>query len=180
MANFIVKKPEATEYAAYFEGYVSLVPDGDIRELLTEQIQETLSLLQNISESQSNFRYAEGKWSIKQLVGHIIDGERVFAFRALSFARGDTAALPSMSQDDYINNAAYDDCRLDELADEFGAVRISTFFMFRHLNEAAWSRTGIASDNVFSVRALAYIIAGHEIYHRAILRERYLNNLGSL
>lgn len=174
MKNF-ASKPEETEYLPYYSKYVSLVPDGDIVSVMSKQLNETLSLLRSIPESQAGFRYAPDKWSIKELVGHVIDSERIFSYRALRFARNDKTPLPGYEQDDYIRNASFDDYPLDDLASELESVRQSTLFLFKHLDEEAWTRKGVANESEASVRALAYIIAGHELHHRGILRSRYLN-----
>ena len=169
-------KPEETEYAAYYSGYVSLVPEGDILTILSEQLNETLSFMRSIPESAGSFRYAPDKWSVKELVGHMIDTERVFAYRALCFARGDTASLPGFDEKLYIRNASFADYSVADLIAEFETVRKSTLFLFKHLDENAWQRAGIASENTVTVRALAYIIAGHERHHCNILRDRYLHS----
>ena len=174
MKSFNVGKPEETEYLPYYGGYISLVQDGDILSALGNQLQETLALLQSIPEERAGFRYAPGKWSIKELVGHVIDGERVFAYRALRFARNDQTPVPGYEQDDYIREASFDDRTLADLAAEFSSVRQSSLFLFKHLSEEAWTRRGTANDSEVSVRALAYIIAGHELHHREILRTKYL------
>jgi hypothetical protein len=174
MKNFNVGKPEETEYLSYYGRYISLVEDGDITAVLGKQLSETLGLLRSIPESRGGFRYAPGKWSIKELVGHLIDGERVFAYRALRFARNDRTPVPGYEQDDYIREASFDACALNDLAEEFASVRQSSLFLFKHLSEAAWTRRGTANDSEVSVRALAYIIAGHELHHREILRSKYL------
>jgi hypothetical protein len=174
MKSFTVGKPEETEYLPYYASYISLVQDGDIRATLGNQLPETLTLLQSIPEERAGFRYAPGKWSIKELVGHIIDGERVFAYRALRFARNDQTPVPGFEQDDYIREASFDACALADLAAEFSSVRQSSLFLFKHLSEEAWTRRGTANDSEVSVRALAYIIAGHELHHREVLRSKYL------
>lgn len=167
-------KPAADEYASYYSKYTSLVPDGDIVTALAEQVETTLALLRTLTDEQGNSRYAPGKWSIKELIGHIIDAERIFAYRALRIARGDQTPLPGFEQDDYIPNANFDARQLADLAAEFETVRQSTLFLLRNLSEEAWLRRGVASDNPVSVRALAHIIAGHELHHMEILRSRYL------
>lgn len=172
--NQMKQRPDETEYLSDYGKYISLVPEGDINALLAAQLDETLALLHSIPEASAGFRYAPDKWSIKELVGHVIDGERIFAYRALRFARNDQTALAGFEQDDYITHASFDDCSLAELASEFESVRRSTCYLFKHLNEEAWARRGTASENEVSVRALAYIIAGHELHHREILRSRYL------
>jgi uncharacterized damage-inducible protein DinB len=174
MRNFNVSRPEETEYLSYYGKYVSLVGDANVLDTLSKQLDETLGLLRSIPESQAGFRYAPGKWSIKELVGHMIDTERIFAYRALRFARNDRTPVPGYEQDDYIRHASFDDYPLDDLAAEFASVRQSTLFLFRHLDEEAWMRRGVANESEVSVRALAYIIAGHELHHREVLRSKYL------
>jgi hypothetical protein len=169
-----INRPEEAEYASYYGKYVSLVKGEDILTTLGDQSSGTLALLGDVPESHAGFRYAAGKWSIKELVGHVIDGERIFAYRALRFARNDRTPVPGFEQDDYIRNASFDSCSLADLAAEFESVRRSTLFMFKHLDGEAWTRRGVASESEVSVRALAYIIAGHELHHMGILRDRYL------
>jgi hypothetical protein len=127
-----------------------------------------------LSEEQGNSRYEPGKWSIKELVGHINDAERIFGYRALRIARGDQTPLPGFEQDDFIAGANFDACTLADLTTEFELIRRSNLAMFKQLGDEAWVRRGTASDNTISVRALAYIIAGHEVHHLNILRSRYL------
>src|SRR5215212_11017531 len=167
-------RPEANEYAPYYERYISLVPDADLVETLERQGAETLALLRGLSEEQGGHRYEPGKWSVKQLVGHVNDGERVFSYRALAISRGDTQPLPGMEQDEYMAGVDFDARTLAGLADEFASVRAATLHLLRHLSPEAWARRGTASDNEITARALAYIIAGHEAHHVRILRERYL------
>lgn len=169
-----IGRPEETEYLPYYGKYVSLVPEGGILTTLGQQIEETLALLRSIPEAQGTFRYAPDKWSIKELLGHIIDTERIFSYRALRFARGDETPLPGYEQDDYVRGASFDAFPLAELADEFESVRRATILLFRHLSEEAWLRRGAANESEVSVRALSYIIAGHERHHISILRDRYL------
>ena len=167
-------RPEANEYAPYYEKYVSLVPEADLVETLERQGAETVALLRGLDEEKGAHRYEPGKWSVRQLVGHVIDGERLFSYRALAIARGDRAALPGMDQEEYMAGVDFDARTLGSLADEFEAVRAATLHLLRHLSPEAWARRGVASDNEVTVRALAYIIAGHEAHHVRILRERYL------
>jgi hypothetical protein len=174
MKEFSIGRPFETEYLAYYGKYISLVPDADILSQLSKQSEATLALLRSIPEARGGFRYAPGKWSMKELIGHVIDTERIFAYRALRFSRQDETPLSGFEQDDYILNASFDDYPLSELAAEFESVRRSNIFLFKHLNEEAWTRRGIANDSEASVRALAYIIAGHELHHMDILRNRYL------
>ncbi|HEV7857060.1 MAG TPA: DinB family protein [Pyrinomonadaceae bacterium] len=174
MNKFSIGRPDETEYLPYYGKYISLVPDVDILSQMSTQAEATLFLLHSIPEPQSRFRYAPGKWSIRELVGHVIDTERIFAYRALRFSRNDQTPLNGYEQDDYILNSTFDDYPLTELAAEFDSVRRSNIFLFKHLTEEAWTRRGIANDSEASVRALAYIIAGHELHHMDILRHKYL------
>ncbi len=167
-------KPTKSEFLPYYERYISLVPDGDVVSTLTNQIGETLALLRGLPASSSTYRYAPGKWSVSELVGHMIDSERIFTGRALRFGRNDPTPIPGFEQDDYVRNSSFDAYPLSELASELEAVRQSTVFLFRHMNEEAWTRRGIANNAEVSVRALAFIIAGHELHHREIVLTRYL------
>ena len=167
-------RPEPNEYASYYETYVSKVSGEDVVETLERQGAETLALLRGLPEERGAHRYGEGKWSVKQLVGHLSDGERLFSYRALSIARGDSAPLPGMEQDVWMAGSDFDSRTLSDLIDEFEAVRAATLHLLRHLSPEAWARRGVASDNEVTVRALAYIIAGHEAHHLKVLRERYL------
>lgn len=167
-------KPGSGEYAAYYDKYVALVPAGNVVETLGRQIYETLALLGNVDEERAGRAYEPGKWSVKEVVGHLIDGERVFAYRALRFARGDQTPLPGFDQDPYVLAADFNARTLGDILEEFAAVRRATIALLRPLGEEAWGRRGVASDNEVSVRALAYIIAGHEAHHVRVLRERYL------
>jgi hypothetical protein len=167
-------KPRADEYAEYYGKYVSLVPEGDIVETLSKQSGETLAMLRSIPEERAGHAYGPGKWSIRQLVGHVIDTERIFAYRALAIARGERASLPGMEQDEYMEHASFDGRTLESLCEEFGHVRRANVLMMRGFDAEAWARRGVASDNEVTVLALAHIIAGHELHHVNVLRARYL------
>lgn len=167
-------RPEAGEYAPYYEKYVALVPEGDIVETLERQSADTLSLLRSLSEEQGASRYEPGKWSVKEVVGHIADCERVFAYRALRFARDDRTPLSGFDQDDFARGAGFDARTLSSLVAEYESVRAATLSLLRSLTPEAWQRRGTANDNEVTVRALAHVIAGHELHHVGILRERYL------
>ncbi len=167
-------KPEKGEFLPYYERYIDLVGSGDVLDTLSRQMAETQALLRSLPASVATYRYAPGKWSVNEVIGHLIDSERIFAARALRFARNDPTALPGFEQDDYVGNSSFDSYPLGELASELGTVRESTLFLFKHLEEDAWMRRGTANGAEVSVRALAYIIAGHELHHRGILRARYL------
>ena len=167
-------KPDKSEYLPYYERYIARVPDGDVVATLANQIGETLELLRSLPASVATYRYAPDKWSVSELVGHIIDSERVFASRAQRFARNDPTPMPGFEQDDYVRNSTFEAYPLSELASELEALRQSTVHLFRHMDEEAWTRRGIANNAEVSVRALAYITAGHELHHREILQTRYL------
>jgi hypothetical protein len=166
-------QPDSAEFAPYYGKYVSLVTAADVLAALSSQIGNTVAALRRCPEHRSRYRYGPGKWSIREVVGHMIDSERIFAYRALRFARGDETPLPGFEQDDFVANGPHDACPLSSLVDEFIAVRQATILMFRNLQPEAWSRAGVASDNRMSVRAAAYVIAGHELHHMSILRDRY-------
>ena len=166
-------RPVAGEAAEYYFTYIDQVGEGDIRQILRTQSGPTLALLNGISEEQSLSRYDPAKWSIREVLGHLNDTERLFVFRAMWFARGQELALPSFDQDSASAVMRADDRSWSSHVLEFEAVRAATTAFFDHLPEEAWSRTGIASGFSFSVRALAYIAAGHVAHHAKILRERY-------
>jgi uncharacterized damage-inducible protein DinB len=167
-------RPQAGEYAAPYEKYVALVAGADILSALDGQKLVTSQLLAARSEREGNFRYAPDKWSVKEVVGHVVDCERIFAYRALRIARGDKTPLSGFEQDDYVRNGGFAERTVAELAEEFTQVREATIALFRGLDEAAWQRRGVANNNEVTVRALAYIVAGHELHHRRILEEKYL------
>ena len=173
-ANAPAARPGKDEYAPFYETYVSLVPDGDVVGTLSRQLEETLVLLRNVPAAREDFRYEPDKWSIREVVGHMSDAERIFSYRALCIARGDKANLPGMNEKEYMRGANLNARRLGDLAAEFEYVRRATLSLLRHLDAEAWQRRGTANDSEVSVRALAYILAGHEAHHVGILKERYL------
>jgi hypothetical protein len=165
-------RPGPTEYAPAFAGYVALVPEEEVLAALETQLDDLLTLLRTVPEEQASVRHPPYTWSIKEVVGHVTDAERIFAGRALRFARSDPAPLPGFDENDYVRGARFDRLPLGDLVSEFEAVRRANLWLFRNLPDAVWSRTGEANGNVVSVRALAYIIAGHARHHTAILRQR--------
>jgi len=167
-------RPAAHEAAPYYSRYINLVSSENIVNVLETQLQETLEFLSGISEEKSRHRYAPGKWSIRQLFNHVNDTERIFLFRALWFARGFQAPLPGFDQDVCVEASGADDVSWVNHIEEFRSVRLATLALFNNLPEEAWSHKGSASDSPFTVRALAYIIAGHVQHHTAVLKERYL------
>jgi uncharacterized damage-inducible protein DinB len=168
------KRPQRGDYALFYENYVDLVPSGEFLEILREQHRELIRLLSPLTELQSEFRYGAGKWSVKEVVGHINDAERIFSYRLLRIARGDQTPLASFEQDPYIETGNFTARKLADLLDEFSAIRESTIVLIRSLDDAAWLRRGVASQKEVTVTALAFIIAGHERHHRLILEQRYL------
>lgn len=170
----IAQPPDRGEFAEYYARYVDLVPKRDIRETLDAQLAESVAMFGRISEEQSRLRYEPGKWSIRQVLSHVSDTERVFTFRALWFARGFSDALPSFEQDVAAEGARADDRSWRSHIDDFRAVRQSTLTFFRDLPPPAWERRGVASGVPVTVRALAWISAGHLAHHAAIIRDRYL------
>ena len=166
--------PDTTEYPEYYGRYISQVPQGDIVTTLEQERDAVLALLGGIPAEKADFRYAPGKWSLKEVLGHVTDTERIFAYRALRFARNDKTPLPGFEQDDYMPYANFAQRELSDLAREFEHVRQASLFLFRNLDAAAWERRGTASGGEFTVRAMAYITAGHEIHHRRIIETKYL------
>jgi hypothetical protein len=172
--NAMIGRPEAAEAAPYYSMYINLVPGDDIVGAIEAQLEETASFLESITEEQSLHRYAPEKWSIRELLSHVSDTERVFLFRALWFARGFEDPLPSFDQNIGVKGAEADKVSWARHLEEFRSTRQSTIDFFRNLQPEGWKRSGVASDNPFSVRALAYIIAGHVAHHTGVIRERYL------
>ena len=169
-----MSQPQANEAASYYFRYIDLAPTDDIVSFLDQQFKETMPLLEGISEEQSKHRYAPDKWSIREMLNHISDGERIFLGRALWFARGFTDPLPSFDQEIAVAGAKANETSWADLVDEFRTVRLATLSFLRSLPSEAWSRTGIASDSPVSVNALVYIIGGHLAHHVNVLKERYL------
>jgi hypothetical protein len=166
-------RPLKTEYATDYQGYVGHVTEEEILPVLRAQADDLDVLLERVTPDRETYRYAEGKWSIREIVGHLIDGERVFGYRAFCIARGETQNLPGFEQDDYLLTAPYDRIELEDLLSEFRLVRLANIAMLRSLDEEAWARMGTANDNQVSVRALAFIMAGHARHHMGVLKERY-------
>lgn len=167
-------RPQAGEFNPYYGRYIDLVPEGDIVDELQAQFSDTIAMLRAIPESRAAFRYAEGKWSMKELMGHVSDAERLFVYRALCIARADTQSLPGFEEDDYVREAVFDTRSFSSIVAEFETVRAATISFFRNLPDDAWKRQGTANGSGVSVRAIAYILAGHERHHRQVLKDRYL------
>ncbi|QWU45642.1 DinB family protein [Bacillus sp. NP247] len=170
------KRPEANEYNPYYSTYISLIPDGDIIHILEKQMKETNLLLKDISDSEGHFRYAPNKWSIKEVIGHIADTERIMVYRLLSIARGETAELPGYNDDMYVLRAAFDKQSMQDLLENLTVVRQSTIHLLKSLDKEAWLQWGIANNSEVTVLALTNIIAGHELHHCQLIKERYLGS----
>jgi len=168
------KRPQSSDYAPYYANYVMQVPDGDFLETLEKQLREMQSLLGSLTETQADFRYAPGKWSIKEVLGHINDAERIFSYRILCIARGDETPLPGFEQDDYVKTANSSSRKLSSLLEEFTAVRRSTIALIRSLEDSAWLRRGTASGKPVTVLAQAFVTLGHALHHQRVLAERYV------
>ena len=169
-----MSRPEKNEYGEWYAGYISQVPEEDILTAITSQADEVEELAASIPEEKGAYTYADGKWTIKEVLGHLNDGERIFAYRALRIARGDQTPLPGFEQDDYIATGRFNERTVSDLVNEFVLLRHSNVKLFENLEDAAWHRIGTASDNPISVRAIAYIMVGHVRHHLNILRSRYL------
>jgi hypothetical protein len=167
-------RPDSTEYAPYFEKYISLVKGDDVVKELSDQNENTMTLLRGLNEEQGESRYAPGKWSVKEVVGHLIDAERIFAYRALRIARNDQTPLAGFDENSYAANSNYGERPMADLADEFEIVRKGNLYLFGSFDDQASKRRGISNNAGISVRALAYIMAGHELHHLGIIKSRYL------
>ena len=170
----LAEHPAHDEYAPFYRRYVEAVPAGDVLTTLEQDLQELVPLLDAVNEQGAMHRYAEGKWSVKEVIGHLIDAERVFAYRAMSGARGEQQSLPGFDENAWVTQAGFDARTLNSLLGELTAVRRATLALFRSLDEAALLRRVTANGNPVSVRALAWIAAGHARHHTTLLRERYL------
>lgn len=170
----LTQRPDPSEYASYFGRYVSLVPDGAIADILKRQRDEHAAFYGGISEAQAAHRYAPDKWSIKQVLGHLIDAERVFAFRGLAASRNERKPLPGFEQDDYVAAGDFDDRAWRDLVGEYASVRAATIALYSGMTDAMLTRLGNANNADVSARACAFMIAGHELHHIKLLKERYL------
>ncbi len=166
-------RPAPTDFGPFYTGYVNLVPEDDILAAMTSQHEDMVLFLRSISEVDSMVRHAPYTWSTKEVVGHLIDGERIFTYRALRFAREDATPLPSFEENAYATSGAFDRLPLTALVEEFDVVRRASLCLFRNLPADAWTRRGIANNAEITVNAVAYIVVGHMRHHSAILRKRH-------
>ncbi|MBC8426905.1 DinB family protein [bacterium] len=168
-----IPRPAPDAYAPYFARHIDLVPDGDVLDMLTRNVEDTCALVAGFGEEGARHRYKPGKWSVKEVVGHVADTERLFVYRALSFARNDGTPLPGMDEDGWASYSNADAVPLPDLLDELLAVRRATVAFFANLDDKALARRGVASDNTFVVACVPWLVAGHEIHHAGVIRERY-------
>ena len=174
MNDPFASRPAPDEYAEFYAGYVGQVPDGSVMDTLAAGAKHTLGLVAGLTEARAGHRYAPGKWSIKEVVGHVIDSERVFAYRGLCFARNDRTPLPGFDENAYVAVAGFDPRPLAELASELRLVRAASIALFTSLDEEALARRGTANDRLHTARAVPWIIAGHELHHLDVVSKRYL------
>ena len=167
-------RPATSEHVPYYTRYIELVSGDNVMAALKSQVRDTIAFLNRIPAEKSLSRYAPGKWSVREVLGHMIDTERVFAYRALRIGRGDATPLAGFEQDDYIKGAAFDSVGWKSLIEEFEAVRRANILMFSGFTDDAWTRSGTANKSPITVRAIAWIIAGHELHHRKVIEENYL------
>ena len=168
-----IPRPGADEHNPYYSKYIDQVPEGDLVSMLREQCMDTVAMLRGFSDEKANFAYAPGKWTVKEVIGHIADTERVFGYRALSIARNDKTNLPGFDENAWVPEGRFGARTLGDLLEEFQVVRASTVQFARHLSDEVLARRGSANGHTISVRALLYISAGHERHHVALFRERY-------
>lgn len=167
-------RPYLSDFPTFYQGYVNNIESADILQTLRNQQKHTRTFFADVTEEQGNHAYADRKWTIKEVLGHVIDTERIFVFRALSFARGEEQSLPGFDENTYVPAGHFGHRTLKSLIDEYASVRQATLSFFENLREEDWSKTGIANNGNFTVNSLAYIIAGHHAHHLNILEERYL------
>ena len=170
-----LQRPFEGEYLPYYDKYITRVPDGDLIEMLARHADETIALLRHQPPDMADYAYAEGKWTVKQVVGHLCDAERIFDYRLLRIARSDATPLAGFDENAYVPPGRFETRTLESLLEEFAAVRQATIALVAGLPDDAWSRSGVANGDGISARAIAYIMLGHELHHREVLLTRYLS-----
>ena len=170
----MVQRPIASEFPEYYVPYVNLVPEGDLLETLKEHLENTTALFESLSEENALQSYAPGKWSIKEVLGHMADTERIMSYRLLRIGRGDQTPLAGFNENDYIAESNFNELSNKQLLEDFTAVRKATITLINNMPEQAWKKTGFANNTPITTRALGYIIAGHALHHLKIINERYL------
>ena len=173
----MLQRPSESEYPKYYLPYVQLVPEGDLVEILKENLEKVTALVEGIFEEDGLFRYAENKWSIKEVLGHITDTERIMSYRLMRVGRGDQTELPGFDENVYVQGAKSNQLPMKSLLEDFIATRNATISLVKNMPEEAWTNKGFANNSEITTRAIAYIIAGHENHHRNIITDRYLSKL---
>jgi hypothetical protein len=173
----MLTRPNKEEYPSYYEDYIKLVPSGEMVSILEENLSKTISLFQSMTEANGEFRYAPNKWTIKEVLGHMTDTERIMSARLLRFGRGDSTPIPGFNENIYVNGANFNERPLKSLLEEFMVTRNATIALIKYMPEEAWLRKGLANNYENTTRAIAYMIAGHEMHHCQIIRDRYLTAL---
>jgi uncharacterized damage-inducible protein DinB len=167
-------RPTQKEYASYYKGYVDIVPKGNIIKIMEKQNEQFCEFLAQVTDKKADYRYAEGKWSVKEVIGHIVDTELVFLYRALRFSRKDTQELPGFEQNDYVANSNYSQQTLGDLVEQFYLLRKTSVAFYKSLAKNTWTNKGKANGQSVTVKALSYIMVGHVIHHMQIINKRYL------
>ncbi len=170
----MIQRPLASEYPEYYLPYVRLVPEGDLLSILNNHLAETVALLEGITEEDGHFRYASGKWSIKEVLGHMTDTERIMSYRLMRIGRGDQTPLAGFDENDYIQGSDFNRLPMKNILEDLTATRNATLTLIKNMPEEAWARKGVANNQEQTTRAIAYIIAGHAMHHLKIINERYL------
>ena len=166
-------RPAETDYDPYYAPYLALVEEEDVLEAIEQQSYQTQKLLSCVEEARGAHRYAEGKWSIKELMGHVCDAERVFGYRLMAVGRGEVRSLPGFDENSYVASGAFDEWKLADLVEQYAHLRRANLLLLRNLPEEAWNRRGVANEKPVTARALAWILVGHERHHMKVLREKY-------
>ena len=174
LAQHSIPRPPTAEYDPYYQTYLAKLPKGELLEILEAQWEELGCLLEELDDAAADYRYAAGKWSVKEVLGHLLDAERIFAYRLLRIARGDATPLAGFDENDYVAAADFGARPLESILEEYDLVRGHTLALIRGLDEGCFLRTGTCNGKAISARALAWIIAGHEHHHMTVLKERYL------
>jgi uncharacterized damage-inducible protein DinB len=173
----MIQKPAVTEYPTFFATYIERVASDNLLQELEDNSKQTIAILEGLTEKQASFRYAPGKWSLKEVIGHMVDTERIMSYRALRIARGDATPLPGFDEKTYVSHSEFSERSLESLLHSFSIVRQATLNLLEQFPADAWLRVGVVSNNEITVRALGFIIAGHELHHRDVIIERYIGAL---
>jgi len=172
-----MKKPEVNEYALYYQRYIDLITTDDIFSVFKQQAEEIVALFTTLSEEQASFRYAEGKWTIKEVLGHIVDSERIFGYRVLAISRGEKNPLPGFAENEYVRNGKYENRSLQSLLAEYSQLSSANLELFKSLDEEMLSQKGTASGKEVTARAILFVTIGHEKHHLEIIKSRYLSKM---